>query len=143
MFKMVLNKKCVFCELASDKEKTNWIYEDGNNLAFLDKNPINKGHILVIPKKHVPDFYKLDEKSYLSMMKVVRKLSNVVNEIFDPKKVGLIVAGFDVPHSHVHIIPMNEYNDITSKKLLDNEMPKFSNKEMLLIAKKIRGKLNE
>jgi histidine triad (HIT) family protein len=129
---------CIFCKLASGQIPTNVIYEDENAFAFLDMNPINEGHTLVIPKKHESDFHKLDENTYLSVMRAVKKISIQVENVFNPKKVGLIVAGFDVPHAHVHVVPMYEYHDITSQKLLDTKRVKPSADELTAVAEKLR-----
>ena len=85
---------CPFCKILKDEIPTHKIYEDEYALAFLDKHPINPGHILVIPKKHEANFYKLDDDLYCKLMFAVKKLANVVNDLTQPKKVGLIIAGW-------------------------------------------------
>lgn len=112
---------CIFCKLIKGEFPANKVFENDSVLAFLDIHPINPGHILVIPKKHEPDFYNLDDENYGELMGAVKKLSLLVQEKIRPKKVGLIVAGWDVPHTHIHIVPMNDYHDITSKKFLEEK----------------------
>lgn len=125
---------CIFCKLASREIPTNKVYEDELTFAFLDKHPINRGHILVIPKKHEPDFYKLDDESYQALMMTVKKLSSLVNEKIQPKKVGLIIAGWDVPHAHIHIVPMQDYHDITSKSMMEGKRANPSDEELAEVA---------
>ncbi len=88
---------CSFCKISKGEIPTHKIYEDDFVFAFLDKHPINPGHILVIPKKHEADFYKLDDEFYSRLMLAVKKLADVVNNFAHPKKVGLIVAGWTFP----------------------------------------------
>lgn len=129
---------CVFCKLASGELPTNKIYEDDKVFAFLDKHPINPGHILVIPKTHEPDFYNLEDGMYQALMAAVKNLSALVNEKMHPKKVGLIIAGWDVPHTHVHVVPMNDYHDITSKSLLEGNRANPSDEELKATADILR-----
>jgi histidine triad (HIT) family protein len=121
---------CVFCKISKGELVANKIYEDEFSFAFLDKHPINPGHILVIPKVHEPDFYKLDELNYQALMSTVKKLAALVNEKIKPKKVGIIAAGWDVPHAHIHVVPMQDYHDITSKSLLEGKRSNPSSEEL-------------
>ncbi|MDP2650208.1 MAG: HIT family protein, partial [bacterium] len=74
----------------------------------------------VIPKKHEPDFEKLDENTYSHTMQIVQHVARAIDKAIHPKKVGMFIAGWDVPHTHVHVVPMQDYHDITSKRLLEN-----------------------
>ena len=121
---------CPFCKISKGEIPTHKIYEDDFSFAFLDKHPINPGHILVIPKTHEPNFYSLDDENYQGLMSAVKKLSTLVNEKIHPKKVGLIIAGWDVPHTHVHIVPMQDYNDITSKSILEGKRANPTDEEL-------------
>lgn len=84
------------------------IYEDEQTLAFLDIRPINPGHMLVIPKVEVDQFQDLDEEAYQAVMATVRRMAQLLKDKMQPQRVGLVVYGFDVPHVHVHVIPMDE-----------------------------------
>ncbi len=115
------------------------MYEDETILAFLDVHPINMGHVLVIPKNHEPNFYDLDDSTYSELMRVVKSISLKVQTELKPKRTGLFIAGWDVPHTHVHVVPMNDYHDITSKRFADLESPKPSEEELAEVAKKINA----
>jgi histidine triad (HIT) family protein len=115
----MLAEDCPFCQILQGREPAHRIDEDAYTLAFLDKLPINPGHLLVIPKQHVPDFYALEEPHYGALMWSVKRLAAVLAVVTQPKKVGVVVAGFDVPHTHVHLIPMHAYHDITSQAYWD------------------------
>lgn len=117
--------ECIFCKIIKNKIPSHKVYEDELTLAFLDIHPVNPGHVLVIPKIHEPDFYKLDTELYEAVMNTTKVLSAKVDEKFTPKKVGIVIAGFDVPHTHIHIIPMHEPNDITSQKYIEGEVKSF------------------
>jgi len=130
---------CIFCNIAQKKVPASIVYEDKDVIAFLSINPINEGHTLVIPKNHVDNFYDLNEKDYSNVMGVVKEMSKKINKVYNPKKVGVIIAGFDVAHTHVHVIPMHDYHDITSKKMLENKLPTMSKKQLDIVGKKISG----
>lgn len=128
---------CIFCKIAQGELETNKVYEDEKTFAFLDNHPINPGHILVIPKMHEPDFYRLPDETYQALMATVKKLSKLVQEKFNPQKVGLIVAGWDVSHTHVHVVPMNDYNDITSKSIMEGTRANPTSGELSAILEKL------
>lgn len=129
---------CIFCKIIKGEIPAYKIYEDDFILSFLDISPINLGHALVIPKKHEPDFYKLDDEYYKPVMSTVKKVANKINHVLEPKKVGLLVAGWDVPHAHIHVVPMYEYHDLTSKRLMDGEKLTPTPEELNSIAEKIK-----
>lgn len=87
------------------------IAEDENNFAFLDINPNAKGHTLCVPKKEVDKITDLDEATYLSLMKFSRKLAKAIEVAIDCKRVGFSVIGLEVPHVHVHLIPLSQMKE--------------------------------
>jgi histidine triad (HIT) family protein len=115
----MLPEDCPFCQLLRGEGSAYGIDEDERTLAFLDRRPINPGHLLVIPKQHAPDFFTLDDDSYDALMRSVKRLAAVLDAVTQPKKVGVVIAGFDVAHTHVHLIPMHDYHDITSRAYSD------------------------
>lgn len=131
-------ENCIFCKIAIGEEKSFKIYEDDYAFAFLDKHPINPGHILVIPKQHNPNFYELDDENYIGFMLAVKKIAKQVNEIMRPHKVGLIAAGWDVPHAHIHIVPMHDYHDITSKSMMEGKRANPTPEELEEVAGKLK-----
>jgi len=106
--------KCRFCELIEDPKKCFPIFESENIFAFLEKFPMNEGHLLVVPKNHVPDFEELPEKEYSELMRVCKNLSKVLKKEFKCKKVGMFIIGFDISHTHVHLIPLHEQYSLDS-----------------------------
>lgn len=88
------------------------IAETDEFLAFLDINPNCKGHTLCIPKKEVDKLFDLDESTYNGLMTFSRKVAHAIKTVIPCKRVGLTVIGLEVPHVHVHLIPLNSMEDI-------------------------------
>ncbi len=113
-------EECVFCRIIAGEVPASVVYEDDNVLAFLSIEAINTGHTLVIPKIHVEEFHELDEKTYGKLMAIVQKVAASLKRTYKPRRVGLMVQGFEVPHAHIHVVPLHEVTDVTSKKLLEH-----------------------
>ncbi len=129
---------CVFCKIINKEIPAHIVYEDNNCLVFADKNPVNPGHLLVIPKNHKEWFYQVDDQEFIELMKIVKKFSNIVQDVFKPVTTGLVIAGWEVPHTHVHIIPMHQEDDITSQAIINGTRGKPSDEELEKIANKIK-----
>ena len=112
------------------------IAEDENFFAFLDINPNAKGHTLCIPKKEVDKIMDLDEETYLGLMAFSRKVGKAIEAALDCKRVGLTVIGLEVPHVHVHLIPLNTMRDATFQQKIALEKEDFE-----AIATCIRSKM--
>ena len=110
------------------------IAEDDHNFAFLDINPNAKGHTLCIPKKEVDKLLDLDETSYMSLMAFSRKVGKAVEAVMDCNRVGMMVVGLEVPHVHVHLVPLNSMKDATFQNKVD-----LTKEEFETIAGKIRS----
>ena len=132
---------CPFCNIANGTIRCHRVYADATVTAFLDKNPINPYHLLVIPNAHVPDFYDLDDETYTAVMRVAKSMAVVLKRLAAPQKVGLVIAGFDVPHAHVHVLPMHDYNDITSRRYIEGTIVRPDDAELARFAAEIRNAL--
>lgn len=99
------------------------VAEDDNFFAFLDINPNAKGHTLCVPKKEVNKIFDLDEETYNGLMTFSRKVAKAVEKVVDCKRVGMTVIGLEVPHVHVHLIPLTTMEDarFTTKVSLEKE----------------------
>lgn len=95
------------------------VAENDNFLAFLDIMPVNLGHVLVIPKKETDYIFDLSDDELAAMMIFSKKVAKGIKEVFPCKKVGITVIGLEVPHAHVHLVPMNAMGDMdfTKEKL--------------------------
>ncbi len=87
------------------------ICEDDNYLAFLDINPLVRGHTLVIPKKEIDYLFDLDDELLAGMSVFAKKVARAINRVIDCKRVGVVVLGLEVPHAHIHLIPINSLYD--------------------------------
>ncbi|NJB36810.1 MULTISPECIES: HIT family protein [Flavobacteriaceae] len=91
------------------------IAEDEQFFAFLDINPNAKGHTLCVPKKEVDKLLDLDEETYMGLMAFSRKVGKAIEATIDCKRVGMTVIGLEVPHVHVHLIPLQGMHNATFK----------------------------
>jgi histidine triad (HIT) family protein len=128
---------CIFCKITAGKIPAYKIYEDDATLAFLDISPIREGHTLVIPKIHNPDLHHLDDATFDAVMHTSKKVATILEQKLQPKRVGMLVAGWDVPHAHVHVVPMQEYHDLTSKMLLDETRKHPTEEELIQTKEKL------
>lgn len=109
------------------------ICEDENYLAFLDIRPINPGHTLVIPKKEIDYVFDIEDELLAGMMVFAKKVAHAIKKEVECKRIGIMVAGLEVPHAHIHLIPIFRIPDLNfaNAKSADND-------ELAKIAKKIR-----
>lgn len=139
---MSSDKPCVFCAVVEGAANAFIVYENPHAVVFLDRHPINVGHVLVIPRRHVAAFYDLDEGPFVELMLVVKRMASVIEATYRPRKVGMLAAGFDVAHAHVHVLPMYDYHDITSRAILEGTRANPTEGELQEAAAEIRRGLN-
>ena len=104
---------CIFCMIASGKIPCAKVAEDEDFIAFLDINPINPGHTLVIPKKHAESVFDLGKAEYSGLFEMSRRLSPPIQKAMGARKMGLVIEGFLVPHAHVHLVPLNHGGELS------------------------------
>lgn len=92
------------------------IAEDDRFFAFLDINPLNTGHTLVVPKKETDYIFDLDDDTYSGLMIFSKKVAAAIEKSVVCKRIGVAIVGLEVPHVHVHLIPMNTMEDINFKR---------------------------
>ena len=99
------------------------VAEDDNFFAFLDINPNAKGHTLCVPKKEVNKIFDLDEKTFNGLMSFSRKVAKALEKVVECERIGMTVIGLEVPHVHVHLIPLTTMEDarFTTKASLEKE----------------------
>ena len=88
------------------------VAENENYLAFLDIFPLRKGHVLVIPKKEVDYLFDLDDATYLGLMSFSRQVAIALKKTIACNRVGVTIIGLEVPHAHIHLIPINTESDM-------------------------------
>ena len=103
----------IFSKIISGQIPSFKIYEDDNFLAFLDINPNALGHTLCIPKKEIDQIFDLDDKTLSELIIFSKKVANAIKKAVVCERVGMSVIGLEVPHVHVHLIPINNMNDMS------------------------------
>ena len=102
----------IFSKIASGEIPCYKIAEDDRFLAFLDISPLAKGHTLVIPKREIDYLFDLPDEELAALMVFARKIALAIGKVMPCKRVGVAVIGLEVPHAHVHLIPINGGYDI-------------------------------
>jgi len=126
----------IFTKIINGEIPAYKITEDENFLAFLDVNPNAKGHTLCIPKTEINKIFDIEEDQYLGLMQFSRKVAIALEKTVPCKRVGMAVIGLEVPHAHVHLIPLNEMDEMRFQKKVKLEKEEFES-----LAKDIRNNL--
>jgi histidine triad (HIT) family protein len=113
------------------------VTENDRFLAFLDINPLAKGHTLVIPKIEVDYIFDLDDDLLADMILFAKKIAKAIDKSVVCKKVGIAVIGLEVPHAHIHLVPLNNIGDLN----FSNPKLKLSQEELISIAQSIEANL--
>jgi histidine triad (HIT) family protein len=129
----------IFSKIISGEIPAYKVAESIDFLAFLDINPLAVGHVLVIPKKEVDYIFDLDEETYIGLQVFAKIVAEGMKQVIPCKKVGIAVIGLEVPHVHIHLIPMNEVGDLNFSR------PKLqlSAEELEATAEKIKESLRD
>lgn len=115
----------IFTKIINGELPAYKIAENDKFLAFLDVNPNAKGHTLCIPKQEINKIFDMDEDLYLELMQFSRKIAIALEKSIDCKRVGMAVIGLEVPHVHVHLIPLNEMDEMRFEKKVKLEKDDF------------------
>ena len=102
----------IFTKIVNGEIPAYKVAEDDNYLAFLDVNPNAKGHTLCIPKQEINKIFDMEEDHYLGLMQFARKVAKAVEKTVPCKRIGVAVVGLEVPHVHVHLIPLHDMGDM-------------------------------
>ena len=126
-------KDCLFCKIVAGDIPSAKVYEDDKVIAFLDINPINPGHTLIIPKREIDYLFDLDDHLLGGMMMFAKKIARAIEEEVKCERIGMMVAGLEVPHAHIHLIPILQISDLNfaNAKTADND-------ELASMAERIR-----
>ncbi len=127
----------IFTKIVQGEIPSYKIAEDEKYYAFLDINPLAKGHTLVIPKEETDYFFDLDEDLLAGMMVFSKKIAKAIEKVVPCNRIGVAVLGLEVPHAHIHLIPINSEADISFSR----PKLKLTEEEFLEIAGKIRAEL--
>lgn len=125
----------IFSKIVSGEISAHVVAETTDFLAFLDVNPLVMGHVLVIPKKEIDYIFDMDDEIYIGLIIFAKVVANGIKKAFPCKKIGVAVIGLEVPHTHIHLIPMNNVSDMNFSK----DKLKPSPEELAEAAAKIRA----
>ncbi len=126
----------IFTKIISGELPCHKIAETEDFLAFLDINPNTKGHTLCIPKKEENKIFDLNENEFIELMKFSRKVAKAIKKTIECKRVGMTAIGLEVPHVHVHLIPLNTMDDAQFIK-----KEQFNSEELKIIAEAISSNI--
>jgi len=127
----------IFSKIISNEIPSYKVSENENFLAFLDILPLTKGHVLVIPKKETDYLFDINSDDYMELWKFAKQIAKAMDKAIDCKRIGVAVIGLEVPHAHIHLVPLNDVADINFDR------PKLSLSEEVMdeFAQKIRKAL--
>lgn len=123
----------IFSKIVAGEIPCYKVAEDENHFAFLDISPVATGHTLIIPKKEVDYIFDLSSNEYAALQLFARKVAKAIKKTIDCKRVGVAVMGLEVPHAHIHLIPITKESDMSFSK----EKLTLSKEEMQDIALRI------
>lgn len=124
----------IFTKIVNNEIPSFKVYEDDSFLAFLDVFPLAFGHVLVIPKNDTDYIFDLESEEYLSLWSLSKKIAKAMDKVIICERIGVAVIGLEVPHAHIHLVPINGVSDINFEK----PKKEFSNDKMQEIANKIK-----
>lgn len=125
----------IFTKIINGEIPSYKIAENDNYFAFLDINPLAAGHALVIPKKEIDYILDIQDDELGGLFKFAKKVGLAIEKVVECKKIGITVIGLEVPHAHIHLIPINSIYDMDFSKPKLN----FTNEELENLTKKIKG----
>lgn len=126
---------CPFCSIVKGKIPAQKVWENQDFILFLVREPINKGHVLLCPKKHVENVFDLLQPLYTKLFLTAKKIAPILKELTKAKRIGVAIEGFGVPHVHVHLVPVNKGNDLNPLRAR-----RASARTLALIGQKMRSK---
>ena len=104
--------ECVFCQIINGKIEAMKIWENDQFILLLDRKPINRGHVMLIPKTHIENVFNMPEPAYNALFRTAKDVAPILQELTQAKRIGLAIEGFGVPHVHVHLVPVNKGNQL-------------------------------
>lgn len=131
-----MQEPSIFTQIINNEIPSHRVYEDERVIAFLTIQPFSQGHTLVVPKKQIDQIWDLEADDYDYLWQTARKISKHLKDVLEVERVGVVVKGFDVPHAHIHLIPI-PYGQTIS---LDPypEPPIANSDELAAIAERIK-----
>ena len=123
----------IFTRIIEGEIPCHKVAETNDFMAFLDVFPLKHGHVLVIPKKEIDYIFDIESEEYMQLMEFAKTVAKAIKKAFPCKKVGMCVIGLEVPHAHIHLIPINSVSDMN----FSAEKLKLTSEELSSHAQKI------
>ena len=129
---------CPFCKLVNEGFPAHVIYENDEAFVMLDRQSVAFGHSMVIPKKHTPLIYEMEDSEYIKLLRLSKDLANIFQENLNPEAVSYLAYGRDIKHVHLHLIPLEYGDEIVEpkkymKKLSDEQLERDANKLLSML----------
>ena len=128
----------IFSKIIAGEIPAYKVAENDQFIAFLDILPLAKGHVLCIPKKEIDYIFDMEDVDYLALMHFSKKVAKGIKQVIPCKKIGVAVIGLEVPHAHVHLIPMNTVQDMN----FSNPRLSFTQEEYLHLVETISAAIS-
>lgn len=125
----------IFSKIVAGEIPCHKVFENDRFLAFLDIMPLQKGHVLVIPKEETDYIFDIEDDQLGDMMVFAKNVAKKIKAVFPCNRVGVAVVGLEVPHAHIHLIPINHISDMN----FANKKLELSNDELAQIAAKLQS----
>lgn len=129
----------IFSKIASGEIPAYKVAESNDFLAFLDVNPLVKGHVLVIPKKETDYIFDVEDEEFKNLFAFAKNVARAIKKVISCKRIGVAVIGLEVPHAHIHLIPISKMKDMD----FSNEKLQLTKDEFLEISAKIKEAFND
>lgn len=123
----------IFTRIINGEIPCHKVAESEDCIAFLDISPVAKGHTLVVPKKEVDRLFDLDDATYLNLQLFAKRVAAAIEQVVPCNRIGVAVIGLEVPHAHIHLIPINRMKDMD----FGNERVKLTQEELAELAARI------
>ena len=124
----------IFSRISAGEIPSHKVAENSRFLAFLDVNPLAEGHSLVIPKKEIDYIFDLDDEEYIALQLFAKQVAKAMKSVVSCRKIGVAVVGLEVPHAHIHLIPINSVADMN----FANPKLSFSQEQLSALAERIK-----
>ncbi len=131
-----MNEPSIFTRIINGEIPSHKIYEDDRVIAFLTIHPLSDGHTLVVPKKQIDQIWDLESDDYDYLWKIAQKIALHLRQTMDLARVGVVIKGFEVPHTHIHLIPVGHQGHINFDP--EPEPPVADDDKLASIAQRIR-----
>lgn len=128
----------IFTKIINREVPAQIVWENDKYIAFLDINPVNPGHLLVVPKKEISYIFDMPDEDYKEIMMIAKFLATPLKIVTGAKRIGMAIEGFSIDHVHIHLIPINNINELDP-----NRARKASDEELAKMAEKIREEIKK